>query len=740
MFAEIADIQPSIAEVQECSRTPWLSSAELWLEAERERLPLLVPVALGCGICCWQLFGDRAFLPLLGVCTGTVLMAFALGRASLLGRAMLFGVMLLALGFGIIAGKSALFGAQPLDKPWTGRLVAQVQSVEHVAARGILRYRLFVGDRQQVPRIVRVNVAVLDARDDIAAGTIVGMKARLMPPPGPALPGGYDFARTAWFAGIGATGRAIGPVEVVRPVAISSDFWGQARNAFAARIERSLGSETGPVGAALLVGTRGSISEDDAEALRNSGMAHLLSVSGLHVTAVVGGSYFLIAALLALSPLLALRVPIPLLAAAGSALVAVGYTLLTGSEVPTVRACIAALLILAAISMGREALSFRLLAAGATFVLLFWPESLAGPSFQLSFAAVGTIIVLHDSAWVRKWTARRDEALQMRLARNFAALLLTGFAIELVLAPIALFHFHKSGLYGALANVAAIPLTTFAIMPLQLLGLLGDQVHAGLGAPFWWAAGQGIAIILRMAHFVSSAPGAITMLPEMPVWAFATLIFSGLVIAVFAGRWRWFLIVPMAAAATAMITTPRPDMLVTGDGKHLAVLTDDGRLALLRPRAGDYARSILGETAAVKEDAIDLEQVAGAKCNLDSCAFSLRRGGRDWRVLALRSEYPVPAMELAAACKRSDIVIASRWLPRSCKPGWVKADRNLLEHSGGLAFYLDESRLTSVAEENAHHPWSAYRPERLAQRAAERAKAKAAKSLPPPLPNLKPKS
>jgi hypothetical protein len=70
----------------------------------------------------------------------------------------------------------------------------------------------------------------------------------------------------------------------------------------------------------------------------------------------------------------------------------------------------------------------------------------------------------------------------------------------------------------------------------------------------------------------------------------------------------------------------------------------------------------------------------------------------------------------------------------------VQADRNLLEHSGGLAFYLDESRLTSVAEENAHHPWSAYRPERLAQRAAERAKAKAAKSLPPPLPNLKPKS
>ncbi|NJL18660.1 MAG: ComEC/Rec2 family competence protein [Nitrospira sp.] len=275
------------------------------------------------------------------------------------------------------------------------------------------------------------------------------------------------------------------------------------------------------------LGAGGSISEADAEALRNSGMAHLLSVSGLHVTAVVGGSYFLIAALLALWPALALRVAVPLVAAAGSALVAIGYTLLTGAEVPTVRACIAALLILAAISLGREALSLRLLAAGATFVMLFWPESLSGPSFQLSFAAVGTIIVLHDSALMRKLTARREQAWPMRLARNFAALLLTGFAIELVLAPIALFHFHKSGLYGALANVAAIPMTTFVIMPLQLLGLLGDQVHPGLGVPFWWVASQGIAFILAMAHFVSSAPGAVTILPEIPVWAFATIVVSG---------------------------------------------------------------------------------------------------------------------------------------------------------------------------------------------------------------------
>ncbi len=718
----------------------WLSRIENWLESEQERLPLLIPVALGLGISIWQVFGAEFWWLVGSGCIGTALLGLGIGPSSRLKGLLLIGALLLGLGFGAITLKSWLYAAAPLERPWIGKLHGRVDSIEDVSARDIVRYRIYVGQHPELPAIIRVNIDKELASTDIAPGSVIEFKARLMPPPGPALPGSYDFARTAWFGGIGATGRILGPVRIIAPPLNQQDFWNNTRNALSTRIQLAMGSETGPVGSALLVGTRGSIEEADAEALRNSGMAHLLSVSGLHVTAVVGGTFLLVASLLALWPWLALRVSVPLASAACAAIIAILYTLLTGAEVPTVRACIAALLILVALAMGRDALSLRLLAAGATFVLLFWPEALAGPSFQLSFAAVGTIILLHDSKWMRHFMQRREEALPKRIMRQFLGLLLTGLAIELVLAPIALFHFHKSGLYGALANIAAIPLTTFLVMPAQLLGLLADFLWSGLGAPFWWLAKQGITAILWIAHSVSAAPGAVALLPEMPVWAFGTAMLSGLAIAIFGSRWRWLALGPMLIATIAMLSAPRPDMLLTGDGQHLAIIYDDGQLALLRPRAGEYARSMLGETAAIGEEAIALDDMPGAVCNPDGCAFALQKGERQWRILALRSGYMIPSMELAAACRLSDIVISSRWLPWSCKPRWLKADATLLEQTGGLAFYLADAQISSVAEENAHHPWSAYAPHRLQARAERSAKEKAARKTPPLSKSTEPKT
>lgn len=711
-----------------------VSWVENLLDVERESLPLFVPVAVGVGISIWQSAGDLAVVPLLSVCAGCILLASAAVRGSLIRRLLLIVPVLVMLGFANIAVQSRQFGTEPLERPFVGNIIGRVVSIEEVAARDLVRYRLRLAPGLQLPESVRVNVPAETASGRLAAGDLVKMKVRLVPPAGPSLPGSYDFARTAWFDDMGATGRALGPIEIISHADSEGDFWNSSRNAIARKIESALGTANGPTGAALLVGTRGNITDADAEALRNSGMAHLLSVSGLHVTAVVGGTFLLVAGLLALWPWFALRVPVPLVAAGLSAFVAVFYTLLTGSEVPTIRACIAALLILVAMAMGRDALSLRLLAAAACFVLLLWPEALAGPSFQLSFAAVATIVVLHNHPAMRRLTDKREEDhWPLRWGRAILALLLTGLAIELVLAPIALFHFHKSGLYGALANIVAIPLTTFIVMPAEMLALLADLFWPGAAVPFWWIAGQGIGLILRIAHGVSAAPGAIAMLPEMPVWAFGLAMMSMLVIALFVGRWRWVMVVPLILSLTAILLSPRPDLLLTGDGQHLAVVLGDGRLALLRPRAGDYARAILGETAAINDAAIAIDDVPDTKCNADGCSFAMVRGDRQWRILALRSSTYLPSLELSAACRRADIVVSNRWLPRSCQPSWLKADRGLLERTGGLAFYLSEQRIKSVASENAHHPWSVYAPWRIKLREAEREKQKAAQTIRPPL-------
>jgi competence protein ComEC len=376
---------------------------------------------------------------------------------------------------------------------------------------------------------------------------------------------------------------------------------------------------------------------------------------------------------------------------------------MTGSEVPTIRSCVAALLVLAAMALGREALTLRLVATGALFVLLLWPESLAGPSFQLSFAAVTAIIALAEHPRVRGWFAPREEGWGGRMLRGLGSLLLTGIAVEVALMPIAVFHFHKAGIYGALANIVAIPLTTFVVMPLEAMALVLDL--AGLGGPIWWLAGQALALLLWIARTVAQAPAAVAALPAMPRGAFALMIAGGLWLALWRTQWRRLGLVPVLLGAGWAFATPAPDLLVTGDGRHVGVRLADGRVALLRDRAGDYARDMLAENGGSDDEPVLLSEERSAACSRDLCRVDVTRGGRRWRVLATRSAYLVPAGELIAACARADIVISERRLPRRCAPRWLRLDRATLARTGGVAVSLSDGRIETVYRAGDAHPW-----------------------------------
>ena len=548
--------------------------------------------------------------------------------------------------------------------------------------------------RPDLPPRVRVTASG-EAGAGIAPGEAIGLRARLMPPPTASLPGGYDFAQRAWFDRIGAVGTVLGDVARA-PGAGAGEQTLRAR--LSAHIHSQIDGSAGGIAAALVAGDRGAISEEDEEAMRRSGLAHLLSISGLHVTAVVGFAMFLAMSLLALSRRLALAGYVLPLAAAVAALVGGGYTLLAGAEVPTLRSFIAALLVLVAFLMGREALTLRLVAAGALIVLLWRPEALAGPSFQLSFAAITAIVALHESRWMQRFVARRDEPWAYRLGRGIAGLVITGLAVEVALAPIALFHFHKAGLYGALANVIAIPLTTFVIMPAEALALLFDSV--GAGAPFWWVAEQALKALIWLAHSVADAPGAVATLPVFPPWAFGIAVFGGIWLLLWRTGWRWAGAVPLVLGMAVLLAQPRPDLLVTGDGKHIAAALPAGSYALMRDRAGDYVRDAMAEAAGVDAPLATLTDLEHVACNRDFCRW--QQGGRT--ILAARGRDRVEGKEMAAACAAADVVISERWLPRECAGRWLTIDRDTLPQTGGLALYLGEAprAMTSLGAGDEH--------------------------------------
>ncbi len=624
-----------------------------------------------------------------------------------LRMAIMTAALAFAVGMGTVWLKSSLVGTEPIARPVSTTLVGRV--LERIDQPSRDRIRLVLATRmpkeleEGLDAIkVRVNVPYSDARPEFSEGAVLRLKARLMPPMPPMLPGGYDFARTAWFNGLSATGSVQGDITVLED-AETTDVLASLQRRISQHVRDRLGGSPGSIAAALASGDRGAIAETDEAAMRDAGLTHLLSISGLHVSAVIAAAYLIAIRLLALWPWLALRIRLPILAAAFAALAGISYTLLTGAQVPTIRSCVGAVLVLLALAVGREPLSLRMVAFAAGLILLLWPEALVGPSFQMSFAAVIAIVALHTSQTVRSFLAPREESPVAWSARRGMMLLVTGFVIEIALMPIVLYHFHRAGLYGAFANVIAIPLTTFISMPLIALALLLDVV--GLGAPIWWLAGKSLELLLVLAHFTANQPGSVKLLPHMTGWTFALFILGGLWIGLWKGRVRLAGCVPIALAMILLMQTSVPDVLVSGDGRHVGITGEGQRLLVLRDTKSSFTRDNLLELAGMDGEPLPLAQWPDARCSRDFCTLKLQRGGREWHLLMARSQSQIAERALAAACDRADIVIADRYLPRSCQPIWLKADRRLLDSTGGLSLNLATQTIASVADNQGEHGW-----------------------------------
>ncbi|MEM8725620.1 MAG: ComEC/Rec2 family competence protein [Pseudomonadota bacterium] len=680
-------------------------------DAGFDRAPWLA-VMFASGILAW--FAMKNPLQWGAAMVGATLLALAAiafwrgdDRRVHLRQAVIACSLLFAAGIAVIWLRSEMVGAEPLERPVVERIQGYVLDREDQPARDRTRLTLAVRDASTgESRKIRLNVPLDQANRGLAEGAIIRARVRLMPPASPMLPGSYDFARAAWFKGLAATGSVIGDVSLVQAAPQASGIAAIQRS-LSAHVRERVDGSAGTIAAAFASGDRGGIAEADEDAMRDAGLTHLLSISGLHVSAVIAAAYLVALKLLALFPPIALRVRLPVAAAAVGALAGVGYTLLTGAEVPTVRSCAAAMLVLIALAMGRDALSLRMVAAAAMFVLLLWPESIVGPSFQMSFSAVLAIVALHSSAPVKAFLAAREESWFARTGRRVLMLFVTGLVIEIALMPVVLFHFHRAGVYGAFANVFAIPLVTFISMPLIAVALFFDLV--GLGGPIWWLVGKSLDLLHGIAHFTSAQPGAVKLMPQMSKVTIALFVAGGLWLALWNGRARLLGFVPAFAATAMLLATPIPDVLIGREGRHVGITIDDGdggkHLLSLRDTRSDYAKDNLLELASVTSEPIPIAEWSGSDCSAEFCFVDIERGGRSWTLLLARNRDLVEERALAAACERADIVVADRYLPYSCKPLWLKADRRLLDRTGGLALNLDDERIVQVSAGQGEHGW-----------------------------------
>ena len=389
----------------------WLRAC-LAQEIEQRRLFPWLAVSFGLGVLLYFAAEGRPALwaPLAGAAIAAGLAVLARGRP--IGFAVALGFTALFCGFSAGVWRERWVETPVLGRVTVGPISGFVEIVEERVRGGriVIRPSELAGlSAERRPARVRATLRDLQG---VAPGDFIAGRARLLPLPEAARPGGYDFARDAYFNGIGAVGSLAGKVEVRPPpapppldltVIATID---RARNTLTRRIADAIGGQAGAVAAALVTGKRGLITEDTNQILRGAGIYHIVSISGLHMVLAAGTFFSLARALLALSSFAALHWPCKKIAAVVAMIGAIAYCVFSGSEVATERSLIMILVMLGAILIDRPALSLRNLALSALIVLAREPETLLGPSFQMSYAAVAALIAAAE--WQRRAAAPRS--------------------------------------------------------------------------------------------------------------------------------------------------------------------------------------------------------------------------------------------------------------------------------------------------------------------------------------------
>ncbi len=417
---------------------------------------------------------------------------------------------------------------------------------------------------------------------------------------------------------------------------------------------------------ALLTGERGAISEATVQALRDCGLAHLLAISGLHVGLVAAILFFALRAGLAALPAVALRWPIKKWAAVAAALALPPYLWLVGASMPTQRATFMVLVVLLAVLLDRRAISLRLVAWAALLVMALTPEALLGPSFQMSFAAV-TALVAGYEAWRRR-RPRSREAWAGRLRLYLGGVLLSSLIAGLATAPFAAFHFERLALYGLLANLAAVPLTAFWIMPCCLLVYLLWPL--GLAEPALLLLGLGVEALNAIAREVAGWPAAALLVPAMPLWGLLAVTAGGLWLCLWQRRWRLAGLPLILLAAASPLSQRPPDLLIDGEARVLGAADPDGLLWLSTRRAGRFASDVWlarrGQRAGQAWSGLLASGVAWLACDALGCRY--RREGR-----AVALVFAGDA--LLEDCWGNDLVVALLPIGGACPAGTARLDR-----------------------------------------------------------------
>lgn len=552
---------------------------------------------------------------------------------------------------------------------------------------------------EQTPARIRVTIKQKLTSEMPPIGSTVRLKATLFPLPAPAAPGAFDFGRYLFFAHLGAVGFSLSAPEVV---ATASQPLSEMIHTFRARFASALMERmpnTGAIAAALTVGEQGSVSEDDTDAMRASGLYHILSISGLHLALAAGIVFYVVRLLLALIPNAALKLPIKKIAAVAALIAAFFYLLVAGWPVPAQRSFIMVAVVLVAVLLDRKGISMTTLAWAATFILLCLPDTLMGASFQLSFAATAAIVALYER--FGHVLHGQGSGLWRKALRVVLATMLVSLAATFATAPFIITYFNQLQLLGLVANVLVTPLTSLLIMPAVVLAFL--LYPLGLLA---WAAyplNLGIEGMMWVARTISALPYASIPVPSYTDWGLGLSVVGFIVLLICRNRIAYLGLACMVLAASTMALTPTPDVLISQDAKQIAVRDAGDHWVMVRGNTHSFVVDLwmkkLGQAEALMPKDGQFSDATALTCTDSDCVYTCKGA----RVLFMKKARATPAR---CTADYQIAVLSFRRLEGECEGVAHVIDKTALREGGAHAIYCGEAlRMENVRQFQGNRPW-----------------------------------
>jgi competence protein ComEC len=519
--------------------------------------------------------------------------------AGLLGAALL--------GFGATSWRASQRMAEVLPPALEGRDISVTGTVATLPQRSPsgLRFRFEVESAQLdgqpvvLPTLLAIgwysgwhdDAALSQPQTELRAGQRWSFTLRLRQPHGNLNPHGFDYELQLFEQGVRATGYVRDTSAPVLLHAAAGYPLERLRQRVRDAIDLSVPDRRAAgVLAALAIGDQGAIERDDWDLYRNTGVAHLVSISGLHITMFAWLTGLLLAALWRRSARLMLWLPVPLAARWGGLVLASAYALFSGWGVPSQRTVwmLAAVVLLQTLGL-RWPWALVLLSA-AVVVTAFDPWALLQAGFWLSFVAVG-LLMASSNRQTEDEAKQPVEATGWRTwPRRFFATVRDGLRTQLIatlgLTPLTLVFFQQVSLVGFAANLVAIPLVTLVITPLALLG--------AVLVPLWSVGAWVVQGLNAWLGLLAGLPVAVWSVPVAPWWAqLAGLLAAALAVMPLPWRVRALalpLALPLLLPPLALPEPGRFDLLALDVGQGTAVLVRTREHVLLFDAGPQYSR------------------------------------------------------------------------------------------------------------------------------------------------------